>query len=261
MKRRMFSLLLGFALVFSLALTAFANDCLPRVIDEADLLTFEEEQALEELAEDFRIETNVDAVVLTVNSLNGQPIVSFADDYYDHNGYGIGTEYSGVILVVSMAERELYISTCGDVIRKLSDNELDNIIDSVSYWLSNGAYYDAFETYFGMVPLYLETGSDHGHEVAYTKPGVNWLLSLLIGAVTAGVAVLVMSGTMNTKRQQRSAEDYMKRSSFDLRNRQDIFLYSNVTKTKIQQNNGGGGRTSSCRSSSGRSHGGRGGRF
>lgn len=259
MKRRLLSVLLCVILAILLAVPAIAADTQPRVLDKADLLTAEEEAVLEDASYQFCTENSLDAVILTLNDLGGKSISSFADDWYDQNGYGVGTDSSGLILVVSMAERELYISTCGDAINRLNDRELDGIIEEISYDLSDGSYFAAFITFFDAVERNLDYDSGAVDSGGGAK--VNWLLSLLIGAVAAAITVMIMASTMNTKRTQYSAGDYVREGSYDLKNRQDIFLYSNVSKVKREQNNGSSGGTSVHRSSSGRSHGGRGGRF
>lgn len=276
MKRKILSLLLCLILSASICLSASANSELPRIVDEADLLTEEEESILEEASFAFRTEYELDAVVLTVDSLGGKSIAAYANDYYDYNGYGVGYDYSGLILVVAMEERELYISTCGKAISRFTDDELDTIINGTAYWLSEGDYYDAFDAFFGLTPLYADeyvvaypdhVYNEHDSVVEIVAPEVNWLLSILIGAVTAGIALFFMVSAMNTKRRQHSAGDYLRPGSYHLRTRQDVFLYSNISKVRRQQNNGGshggghGGGGSVHRSSSGRSHGGRGGRF
>lgn len=258
MKRKRYSILLVLVLTFVLAIPVSATAPFPRIVDNAQLLTAEEIQLLEEASYEFCVQYSLDAAILTVDSLGGVPIDIFADDYYDANGYGVGTDYSGLLLVVAMAERELYISTCGDAINRLSDRELDDIISDISYELSEGNYYDAFQLFFGFTTLALDYESTATVE---EDTEINWLLSILIGAVVAGITVLIMGGSMNTKRKQYSAGSYVTEGSYDLKNRQDIFLYSNVSKVKREQNKSGGGGTSVHRSSSGRSHGGRGGRF
>ena len=260
MKRKMICILICLLLASWMALPVSAGSSLPRIVDNADLLTGQEEQLLEDAALEFAEMYSLDAVILTVDSLDGKDIADFADDFYDYNGYGVGTDHSGLILVVAMAERELYISTCGDAINRLNDRELDEIIGSVSGELSNGNYYDAFQLFFGFTILSVDYDSG---QIQYEEDtGVNWLLSILIGAVAAGITLLVMTGIMNTKHSQHSAGSYVKTGSYDLKNRQDIYLYSKVSKVKREQNSGShGGGTSVHRSSSGRSHGGRGGRF
>ena len=259
MKRKLILSVISFVIASLLVLPVSASASLPRIVDDADLLTTEEEHLLEDAAYEFRDMYGLDAVILTVNNLGRQAIRSFADDFYDFQGYGVGSEYSGLILVVAMAERELYISTCGDAVKRLNDRELDEIIAAVSSELSVGNYYDAFQLFLGFAAISLDYDSG---PITEDGPAVNWLVSILIGAAAAGITVLVMAGTMNTKRKQHGAGSYLREGSYDLKNRQDIFLYSNVSKIKREQNNGGSrGGTSVHRSSSGRSHGGRGGRF
>lgn len=229
---------------------------LPRIVDNADLLTGQEEIELEEAAADFRDQYALDCVILTVDSLNGIPISVYADDYYDTMGYGVGSDYSGFILVVSMAERELYISTCGEAINRLSDAELDKIIDGTSQKLGEGEYAEAFSVFLGLATLNIDF--DNYAAGPADEPSVNWFLSLLIGIVAAAISVLVMRSKMNTARAQSNAISYVKDGSYSLNIHRDMFLYRQVTKTPKPQNNGG---TSVHRSSSGRSHGGRGGKF
>ena len=90
----------------------------------------------------------------------------------------------------------------------------------------------------------------------------SFLVSLLCGIVVAGMILLVMRLSMNSKRPQRCASVYMKEGSWNLTQHRDLFLYSNVTKTRKQDPpKSSGGGSSVHRSSGGRSHGGGGGRF
>ena len=253
MKRIISSLIIMIVLLPSLLLSTFAAGNIPRIVDNAGLLSMEEVRLLENAAESCTVECSLDVAVLTIDSLNGKSIQQYADDYYENTGYGIGPDWSGALLVVSMGERELYISTCGSAIDCLSDQELDAIIDEVANELSYGNYYKAFHIYYQLISNCSETFHQNSSEDGH----INWLLSAFIGIVVAGITILIMRACMNTKRKQHSAGDYLKSDSYHLHTRQDIFLYSNVSKVKKQQNN----TSSTHTSSSGRSHGGRGGRF
>ena len=81
------------------------------------------------------------------------------------------------------------------------------------------------------------------------------------GAAIAAIVVLIMRSSMNTKRPQRSAGEYIDSSSYNLWRNQDIFLYSQVRKVRKQTQSSSGGGSSVHRSSGGRSHGGGHGRF
>ena len=278
MIRRTISLLL-----ISLSLCVSASSALPMVIDQAELLDSTEESTLEETARQLRNEFNMDIVLLTVDSLDGKTAQNYADAYYDDHGYGYGENGSGILFLLAMEEREWYISTCGDAIYALTDYGIQQIGESVVMYFSDGDYEAGFHAFLTMLPDYLnayETGSpvdgqadysgDYYHSerdsVVYYEeeysPSI--FLSVVIGAVTALVVILIMRATMNTRRKQYGASSYMKAGSFHLRRHQDIFLYSNVSKVRRQQNNsshGGGVGSSVHRSSGGRSHGGGGGKF
>lgn len=276
MKRRIFSVLVCLWLCFGIVFSVSASSGLPMVIDSAGLMDSEEQAALEDAAQELRVQLEMDVVILTVNSLGGISAQNLADSYYDENGYGYGDRYSGILFLLAMEEREWYISTCGDAIYVFTDYSIDRIGEEVVPYLSEGRYYDGFSKFLSMLPDYVDAYDDQspidGYAESYgpryqSQRKVNYLVSLLIGAVVAAVVVLIMRASMNTKRRQHSAGNYLKPGSYRLRTRQDIFLYSNVSKVRRQQNNGGGhggghgGGSSVHRSSGGRSHGGRGGRF
>ena len=83
----------------------------------------EEESVLKELD---RISTALpaDVVAVTVNSTEGKTPMEYADDYYDYNGYGQGSDYSGVILLIDMGSREMWISTSGMCIDAIGDFDM-----------------------------------------------------------------------------------------------------------------------------------------
>ena len=92
-----------------------------RVVDMADLLSDSEESSLLFKLDEISERQQFDVVVVTVGSLDGKTPTAYADDFYDYNGYGFGAEYDGVLLLVSMEERDWRISTCGYGITALTD--------------------------------------------------------------------------------------------------------------------------------------------
>lgn len=244
MKRKFFSLILCILLLGTFVITATAATTL--VQDYANLMTSSERESLTRQADDFGQSHDMDVVILTVPSLMGKSAQSFADDFYDNNRYSP----DGVLFLIDMGSRQWYISTSGSAIDALSDRDLMNIEDRVIPYFSQGRYYEGFSRFMDILPDYLGNSQ---------SGGFNLMLSILAGAGIAGIAILIMRSTMNTKKPQHSAENYMTDGSFHLRTQQDLFLYSNVTKRPRPQNNSSGSTTH--RSSSGTRHGGRGGRF
>lgn len=280
MKRKLICLMLTLLLLCPV-LTAFAVE--GRILDNADLLWNDEVAALEEKAKAITEEYGMDVVILTVYEYEGGSIEAFADDFYDVNGFGVGEDYSGVILVISMDDREWAISTCGEAIYAITDYGIQSLFEEMAWYLSDDDFYEGFDAYLNALPAYfyayrqgkpidgyvggydgpgsVEIGTKE--EVVYYEKTPPYGLAPVIGLVIAGIAVLVMRSSMNTKRPQRSAVSYLNEETYDLRRQQDIFLYSQVTKVRrqSQNNSGGGGGSSVHHSSSGRSHGGGHGHF
>lgn len=226
------------------------------VHDEAQLMTEAEAQYLESVAEDISSQTGLDIVVLTVRTTGSGSAESFADDFYDSNGFSD----DGILLLLSMQERDWYISTCGEAINIFTDYGIDQLLDIGLPYFSSGYYCDGFAQVLYAVPEYADN-YHRGSAVDVPSRGIGniVLVSVLIGAAVAGVTLLIMRSTMNSRRNQRSAADYMQEGSYGLRLHQDMFLFSQISKTPRQQNNSGG--SSTHRSSGGRTHGGGGRKF
>lgn len=239
MKKKLICIVLCLLMCAVLILPVSAKSS--QVLDIAAVMTNEEAISLADQLPD----CGLDVVILTVPNLMGSTAEEFADDFYDNNGYG----ENGVLFLLDMGSRQWHISTSGTAIEALSDRDLMKIEESVIPYFSEGRFYDGFCRFLDILPDYLSNDADSG---------INILLSLLIGAAVAGIAVLVMRGTMNTKKPQHSAEGYTVDNSYHLRQHLDLFLYSNITKRARPKENSS---SSTHRSSSGRSHGGRGGSF
>jgi uncharacterized protein len=80
----------------------------------------------------------------------------------------------------------------------------------------------------------------------------------VIGLVIAAIATAVMKGKLKSVHAQAGASGYVKNGSMNVTHRQDLFLYRDVNRTAKPKDSSG---SSTHTSSSGRSHGGGGGKF
>lgn len=274
MRRKLLPLLLISAILVSCSLTAYGASDLPLVFDNAGLLTPEEERNLEDKAQTLGEEYGLDAAILTVDRLNGKRPQDYADDFYDDQGYGD----DGVLFLLAMEERDWYISTCGQAIYALTDYSIQQLGDTLVPYLSDGDYYAAFDLFLRSLPGYMDAleqgapidGNSDGRyrggqeTVVYyeRESSPNVLLAAALGLAAAAVTVGTMAWRMNSRRPKYSAGDYLQPGSYHLRRKEDLFLYSRVSKVRRQENNShGGGGSSVHMSSGGRSHGGGGGKF
>lgn len=233
-----------FVLVCLLVLPVGADGS--RLVDNAQLLTEYEQLALEERLDLVSVQYDVDIVVVTVYGLGGKSARAYADDFFDYGGYG----YDGVLLLVDMESRQWYISTTGSCIDAIKNSTVDQIGDAMLPELSAGDYAGAFDTFVSQCEYYLEYGDESAEPSAVSR----FFVCLLVGFVIALIAVMVMKGQLKSVRQ-KNAGAYQKAGSLHLTQAYELFLYRNVHRTEKPKNN------SSHTGSSGRSHGGGGGRF
>lgn len=169
--KKTISLLLILLLLFAIIPSASASN-MPKVVDNAGLLTDTEAALLESEAESLTNTYQMDVVLVTVDSLDGSSAERYADDYFDYHGYGCGPDYSGILLLVSMGEREWAITTCGKAIQAVTDYGLELIEDRMLSDLSDGDYYSAFWDYLDQVGYLFQQHSrgDTVDRVVYDQP-------------------------------------------------------------------------------------------
>lgn len=248
-----------FILSFSFMVKANVNP----VVDDANLLSENERNELIEDIEKFREKYNMDAVIVTSNDLEGKTPRDYADDYYDYNGYGLGNNKSGLLLLIDMDDRKIWISTSGDAIEYFTDNRIDSIISDISKYLSNGEYFDACNIFLTDIQYYMDSGVPEG-QYTYSEEDKTLkigLIALGVAAVVASISCIVVVNSYKNAKSVSSV-NYVDNNSIVFTRRRDTFVNTFTTKTKIEKNNSsGGGGSSTHTSSSGNTHGGRGGSF
>ncbi len=244
--KRICAFLLLLLLVFALPVMATAEQLL-WIYDEAELMSQTEAQALDALAQRLSDTYQLNIAIVTTDTLSGKSPRGYAEDRYDQT-YGVGTD--GILFLLSMEDRDWYISTNGRGTELLTDDEVDASFDDVKKYISGGEYFTGFEAWLDNLSFYLDsqTAGDTGE-----AQGPNILISLGVGLVVAVVVILIMRTSMNTRRKQQSARQYLTPGSYHLNTCQDFYLYSRTTRTAKPKDNGSG--------SSGGSRGGGGGKF
>ena len=252
--KRCICLLLSLILLLGLGVQTLAAP--PRLVDNAGYLSDDQREQLSDRIDSLVDTYHIDIIILTISTLDHYTSSDYADQYFDNNGYGIGPDHSGILLLISEERQDWAVSTCGAGMDALPDKRIDQLMDPVVDHLAQGEYFSAFHVYLDELEVYLkmyQDGITHTIEEVLT----NLLVALLIGAVVALIVLLILRHTMNTARRQTNAGQYVQHGSFNLYRRQDIFLYSKTTRTRRSSSSGSGGH----RSSSGRSHGGQSGKF
>ncbi|MGN0307554.1 MAG: TPM domain-containing protein [Lachnospiraceae bacterium] len=264
------------ALIIAESLEANANaaaastiilDTPSRLVDMADLLSESEEKELLSQLNEISERQKLDTVVVTVNTLDGKTPMEYADDFYDYNGYGFGEENDGILLLVSMEDRDWWISTTGYGITVFTDAGIDYIAESFLPKLSDGDYATAFMTYAQLCDEFItqaKNGPSYDNGNLPKIPfdfGLNLIIAIVVGLVVAFITTSIMKGQLKSVRFKATATDYLKRDSMKITQSKDLFLYKNVSRSERPKESSSSGGSSTHTSSSGSSHGGGGGKF
>jgi len=247
---------LGLALAF--ALPAFAAP--PLLVDDAMLLSASEAAELEERLQALSDKWQLDIVIAAVDSIGRETPGDFAERFFDGNGYGRGDDYSGLMLLVSMEERDWDVSAFGrDGKAAITLAGTAFIGEKVkSGGLSDDEYARAFAVFADWCGIFFEkaaTGKpyDKGN-LPKTSADVGALVILTFcgGLVIAWIVTGSMKKKLKSVQKKQAAADYLRPGSLQVAYANEQFLYKNVTRVKRETSSGSGGTSSH---SSSRSHG------
>lgn len=240
------------------AYTEFHDLDAPRLVDNAGVLSENEEDSLLDSMTALSDKYGTDVIIVTTVNTGGKSNRDYADDFYDYGGYGLGAGYDGILLLVNFGSgRGWYISTYGSAIDDFSDADIEKIGDNIKTYLSGGEYFAAFNKYLDMIEYPL-SGKALPRKTSETFFYIG--VCFVVGLVTAFVSTSVMRSKMNPVKCSSAANNSVVNGSFNLTGSGDYFLYKTVTKTARPKPASSSG-SSVHKSSSGRSHGGGGGKF
>ena len=204
------------------------NTKAPRLVDKGEMLSENEEAELLAKLDSISERYDYDVVVHTEASLYGVNAQRAAAEAYIRGHYGMGEDKeSGVILLVSLTDREWYIEFFGE--RRVTEGTAlsQYFIDQLSY----GDYYGAFNSFADAV----------GDELAFPF-GTILAVSLIIGLIVALIVTSVMKSKLKSVAMQKNAREYIREGSFNLRKSRDLYLYSTVTRVARPKNTSSGSR-------------------
>lgn len=263
MKRKLTGFLL-LALVFAIFCGFSENQ---KVCDFADLLDASEESSLQ--AECIRVAKAIkcDVVILTVNDAKGKSAMEYADDFYDENGFGYDApQGTGVLFLIDMDNREVWLSTCGDAIGYINDARIDLILDNLYGDIVAGEYEAACRSFLNDVEHYNtlsapsspSKGSSSYPQTYYYNEGVGFNPAIAL-IISVALAMIIVFGMVKGAggRVTVGSSTYLNHSSVKIRSQYDRFINKSVSVRYIPPpTSGGGGFSSTHNSSGGISHGG-----
>ena len=176
----LFAALAALILAAALAVPAFAveggfADLYYRMFDDAEVLTEDEDNELEDALEELSLRQSFDVTIATIESMESvdyDSMEAYADDLYDFCQFGYGSDMDGVLLLVSVGDRKWHISTCGYGITAFTDAGIQYLGEQMTPDMADGDYAAAFHTFIQWTDAYV-TAAREGHPydcLLYTSP-------------------------------------------------------------------------------------------
>lgn len=249
-----------------------AVDATEKVYDYADLLTDSEEKKIYNQVIEYIDKTDLDLVIVTVSDYdkticNGDCTRTYADDFYDYNEFGVGSRHSGVLFLVDMKTRTVYMTTTGDAMDMYSDYRIEKIMDSIYQDFTNQNYYIGITKFMTILENYDTIGVANSKDSHYeiSDDGrivrdIPWFILIGGPLLITGIVMAIMISKNKLVRVATSSREYLDKKTLKTSVVKDRFVHTHTSKTPIYHSSGssGGGAHSG---SSGVSHGGGGHRF
>ncbi len=257
-KKVIVSLLFALCLLLGMTAAAHADAQIDYVSDYAGLLSDTQRQDLNDRAAEIADEYNFGVFVVVVNDyksyVNGS-IEDFSENVFHRYGLGRGQKEEGVLLAMSMNDRNYDIYAHGDFGNyAFTDYGKDQLANS---------FLDDFRRndWAGGFRDFIKTSGDMLEKARNGQPVDTWipdqaetgprmtlgklLVSLGVGCLTGGATVGGMKRQMKTAVRQTGAANYVAQGGVRLSNKRDDFVNRSVTRQVIprQTNSGrpGGG--------------------
>lgn len=132
------------------------------VKDFMDYLTPDQVLAFQSTVDRLKSTYGLEPVIVITNNVEGKSSMVYADDYYDNNGYGIGNDNSGILMLINMNDRVVWISTTGKAIDIFTDSRIASMLDGIASYLSKANYDGACNRFLSDVETYALQGVPEG---------------------------------------------------------------------------------------------------
>lgn len=247
-----------------------AVDASEKVYDFAELLTLSDEKQIYNCVQEFINKTNLDLAIVTINDNNKFNAMTYADDFYDYNDFGTDLSSSGVLLLVDMDTRNIYMSTHGRALSIYSDCRIDMTLDAIYQDFSNENYLHGITKFVAIIENYDTMGLPSNKDSKYAISGEGdvyrkfpWLIVLGVPFVITAIVMGILISKNKLVRVATSSREYLDKNSLKIKTVSDRLVSTNTVAVPRSSGSSGSSSGGSSRhsGSSGRSHGGGGHRF
>ena len=266
-------LLLLLSLMF-IPTTIYAEtvDTKEKIYDYANLLTGDEESNLKSSIKSAIEKTNLDIVAVIIDDNDYSSAMDYAEHFYYNNDFGFNASKDGIILLIDMDNRELWIATSGEGQLLFDDARIEEMLDNMTSYISADDFKSGINSFIEDVENYHELGNPKSNKDYYIdddgnmvrKKSVNWVITAIGSVIISGITIWILIAKHKMIVAAKYANQYIDDKNTKLYTPIDTFLTTYTSTVKINRDSGGSGRSggsSTHRGAGGRSFGGGGRKF
>lgn len=273
-KKLLFCLLAAACLCASLIVPALAAE--GYVYDEAGILTGSERDALESRAAEVSEAYDCAVYIVTVSDYRkygSGTVRSVAESIFEENGFGLGAEGSGVMLLLSMEDRDYALIAHGYGNIAFTDYGKERLEEEFLDDFRRDDWYQGFADYISYSGAMLEQARSGEPLDVYPSGGGgphrgglrgrlgvfgSILVIVLVPALIALIVCTILKRNMKSVKKAEKADFFAVPGSMQLRISEDRFTHITQTRVKVESDSdhhggGGGGTSVNSRGFSGRS--------
>lgn len=219
------------------------------IFDNSDLLTFDEWEKLEARAADISQRHGCGVYVAFVDDFTeygyGNDVYKTTYQLYHANELGMGENRDGIIILLSMAERDYAMFVYGTYAETAFNSYGQEKLEKA--FLGNfkeDDWYGGVSNYLSTCDEYL-TRADAGKPVR-ESPALLIAIAVVASCLLSGAICLFLKRSMKTVHQKVEANEYVAPGGLQLSKQYDRYTHTTETRSKINNDSDSGGGTSSC---------------
>ena len=222
--------------------TSYAKDKTPsadntlKIYDYAKLIPDDKEKEIYNMIKKFISKYNMDMAIVTINK-------------------------NGLLLLIDMDNRKMWISTTGKAIEIYNDKRIDAILDYTYDKISKKDYSGCAEQFIKYATYFAKKGRNGGDTIISTSKMIK--SSLICSSIATAIFIIIGVCSHRKPQKNREASKYISKP-LKLTEQTDQFLDKHVSQTRRVESSSSSGESSGSSThsgSSGTSHGGGGGSF
>jgi len=232
--KRLFAIFLVICLLVPCCVSVSASEY--HVFDSAHLLNDEQWQALEVRAEQLTEKYDCGVYIVTLDDFS-----EFCDSVEETSEFlfrqlmlGVGEEEDGILLLMSMADRDYDLDTHGSNANAVfKANRKSTMEKNFKVGFRSNDWYAGFCAYLDDCETMLKWGPKTAMAEKLTAGAI--IASVILGALIAGIVCGVMKAPMKNVRMASQANEYVTKDGISITRRVDFFTHRTTVRRKIQK--------------------------